>query len=279
MWRTNSWLSRKPLRSRDIIDGVRRDDPDEWDWEEPRPLPAPQPPVVVPPERSPYAPSFGTKLAAVLAFLLLVPGGLAYFFRYDLGIAKGTYKFMAVQPGTDDIPVTYQSCQPIKYVVNSTLSVPGGQQFIDEAVGRISAATGLRFVNLGTTNLVPGRGRTPGATILIAWTTPTQVPELAGDTVGVGGSSSVRFRDSARRFYFSGEISLDTPDLADMLERNGPASVRAVVMHELGHVMGLDHVQDRHELMNEHNVGMTDFGPGDLAGLALLGKGGCEGNL
>jgi hypothetical protein len=255
---------------------VRHDDPDQWDWEQPRPpLPGPAEPVVVPPERSPYAPSFRTKLIAVLAFLVIVPGGLVYLFRYELGLADGSYKFIALQPGTDDVPVTYQSCMPITYAVDDTMSVPGGQQFVDEAVARISAATGLRFVNEGTTSLGPGNHQVPDATLLIAWTDPARVHELAGDTVGVGGSRSARLGDVGLRYYVSGQINLDAPDLADMLERNGPASVRAVVMHELGHVVGLDHVQDRHELMNEKNVGATDFGPGDLRGLALLGKGGC----
>jgi len=255
---------------------VRHDDPEHWDWEQPQPpLAGPPQPVVVPPARSPYAPSFRTKLIALLAFLVIVPGGLAYLFRYELGLSDGSYRFMALQPGTDDVPVTYQTCHPIKYVVNHSMSIEGGQQFVDEAVGRISAATGLRFVNLGTTGLRPRLGRVPGDTVLIAWTEPAEVPELAGDTVGVGGSNSARMGESGTRFFFSGEVALDAPDLARMLERNGPASVRAVVMHELGHVVGLDHVDDQHELMYEKNLGRADFGPGDLRGLARLGQGGC----
>ncbi len=46
-------------------------------------------------------------------------------------------------------------------------------------------------------------------------------------------------------------------------------------MHELGHVVGLNHVHDRRELMNGANLGRTVFGPGDRRGLALLGQGPC----
>lgn len=46
-------------------------------------------------------------------------------------------------------------------------------------------------------------------------------------------------------------------------------------MHELAHVLGLDHVDDPTQLMHEENTGQFDFGDGDLAGLALLGTGAC----
>ena len=45
---------------------------------------------------------------------------------------------------------------------------------------------------------------------------------------------------------------------------------RAVVMHELGHVLGLDHVKDRNELMYP-SVTRMSYGPGDIEGLAKLG--------
>jgi hypothetical protein len=61
-----------------------------------------------------------------------------------------------------------------------------------------------------------------------------------------------------------------------MLEMpNGRDLARAVVMHELAHVVGLDHVDDPGELMHDQNVGTLDFGPGDLEGLAALGSGSC----
>jgi hypothetical protein len=61
-----------------------------------------------------------------------------------------------------------------------------------------------------------------------------------------------------------------------MLARpDGAKLVRAVMMHELGHVVGLAHVHDVRELMNPKTVGRTSFGPGDLEGLAELGAARC----
>ena len=48
-----------------------------------------------------------------------------------------------------------------------------------------------------------------------------------------------------------------------------------MLLHEFGHVIGLDHVDSPRELMHEGNNDLTSFGPGDLEGLRLLGKGPC----
>jgi hypothetical protein len=120
-----------------------------------------------------------------------------------------------------------------------------------------------------------GRGWSP---VLVAWTTPEQVPGLAGRVAGLGGSSRVVDDLSGRSTYVTGTVSLDAPALAATLARPGGAAlVRAVVLHELGHVVGLAHVDDARELMYRDNVGQTSFGSGDLAGLAALGRGRCVG--
>jgi hypothetical protein len=80
----------------------------------------------------------------------------------------------------------------------------------------------------------------------------------------------------ARR-YVSGVVYLDGPDLAGVLRRRtGWAQTRAIVMHELGHMVGLAHVDSDAELMDgDNDSGITDFGPGDREGLRQLGSGPC----
>lgn len=65
-----------------------------------------------------------------------------------------------------------------------------------------------------------------------------------------------------------------------MKSQDGRQVVRAIVLHELGHLVGLGHVTDATQLMYpEGQPGVTDFGAGDLAGLAALGRGTCRPDL
>jgi predicted Zn-dependent protease len=52
--------------------------------------------------------------------------------------------------------------------------------------------------------------------------------------------------------------------------------VRAIILHELGHLVGLDHTSDRGQIMfSEAEFNVRDYAPGDLRGLARLGTQAC----
>ena len=70
-------------------------------------------------------------------------------------------------------------------------------------------------------------------------------------------------------------VALDRFDFVDYdMSRDQPYA-QAILDHEFGHLVGLDHVHDKDELMNEENLGLTSYGPGDLEGLARLGDIAC----
>jgi hypothetical protein len=187
-------------------------------------------------------------------------------------------------PDSDQPFVAYDPCRPVHYVVRPDFAPPGTDQLIQEAVSAISAASGLQFVYDGPTAEAPTKDREAyqpdrygkkWAPILIAWSTPEEAPELAGKIAGTGGSTSIQ-APGEPYVYVTGQVQLDGPGLTGTLALpNGPALVRAVIMHELAHVVGLDHVNDPTQLMYEENNGQLDFGDGDRAGLALLGTGKC----
>lgn len=92
----------------------------------------------------------------------------------------------------------------------------------------------------------------------------------------MGGSSSSKHTSSGQRVYTTGIVALDTPQLVELMAGpDGRAQARAIVTHELAHVVGLGHVDDQQELMHAENVGQTTFRPGDREGLAALGAGRC----
>jgi hypothetical protein len=200
---------------------------------------------------------------------------------------RGPYAFLAHQQGQPGVPVTYDGCRPIHVVVNDSIAPPGADGILDEALASVTAATGLRFVRDGRTDELPAAGRPlrdPArygggfSPVLVAWVTPAQVPGLAGRVAGLGGSPPRVDPATGRLTYVTGTVSLDsTASWRILSQPDGRALLRAIVMHELGHVVGLDHVEDAGELMYDENVGRTSWGPGDLTGLAVLGTGPCTG--
>jgi hypothetical protein len=214
----------------------------------------------------------------------------------------GTHAFIQMQP--DGVtPVAYDPCRPIHYVTRPDGAPEGADQLIEDAVARVSLATGLVFINDGTTDEAPTQERDSflperygdrWAPVLIAWSNPTESPDLAGEgaagstleILGYAGSSSAGYAEesdpaepdtSGEQIFVSGGVTLDGPDFAELLsERGGYSQARAVVIHELGHLVGLDHVSDDSQLMSPTlSENLTDFANGDLEGLAALGRGPC----
>lgn len=191
---------------------------------------------------------------------------------------EGGFVFSVTQHGNDAAPVAYSPCEVLRYVVNDDLAPPASDSLVSEAIAEVSALTGLKFSFEGATDAKPSggvRART-GGPILIAWTTPEEVPDLAGNVAGLGGSTAQWHGVGSVGRYVSGEVALDAPQLTRLLQRGGGRHLaRAIVMHELGHLVGLDHVDDPSQLMHRRNSGVLKFGDGDRRGLALLGGGAC----
>ena len=180
--------------------------------------------------------------------------------------------------------VAYDPCRPVHYVVRPDNAPPGTDRLIEQAISLVSAASGLQFVYDGTTAEAPSQKRETyqpdrygkqWAPVLIAWSTPEESPDLAGKVAGTGGSAYAHIPGEPYVFV-AGQVTLDAPGLTEILARSdGSLLVRAIIMHELAHVLGLDHVDDPTQLMHEENSGQFDFAAGDRAGLALLGSGAC----
>ncbi len=196
----------------------------------------------------------------------------------------GAHTFIAFQP--DGVtPVAYDPCRPVHYVIRPDNAPAGGEEAVHAAFARLSEVTGLRFLHDGASDepttldrpiFQPERYGDRWAPVLVAWETEEQNPALAGDTVGQAGSVAVSLGDGPRVFV-TGTVSLDAGRMPEILAfRDGAETARGIILHELGHLVGLGHVDDGQQLMYpQARREVPDFASGDLTGLAVVGAGPC----
>lgn len=197
----------------------------------------------------------------------------------DVAGLRGTgYRFLAENP--DGTPVGYDPCRPLDYVINPRNAPVGGEQLVHEAMASAASAIGMSVSYAGTTDepfakqrsgYQPERYGEVWAPVLVTWPTEWDNPDFATENLaGQGGSTGVTA--DGRGLYVSGQIQLGA-NLFDRLLRDGErGEAVAIIKHEVGHVLGLDHVNDPDQLMYPEQQGGVEFGAGDLAGLAHLGS-------
>jgi hypothetical protein len=229
-------------------------------------------------------------LTGLMAILYLTRLGPTRALAESLGIGRPQRVLPAVTPAvsstdftvenTDSAgnPVTYDPCKPIHYVINPEGAPADYLSFVQPAVQRAQAATGLEFVYDGVSSetFAQHAEATKAESVLISFPATLDPTIATGDTVGLGGSTYLDSGVTLHLHYVTGQIGLLRSWFNEASAEHRTQAEQAVVMHELGHVVGLGHVPDPTQLMYSKNVGQTDYGTGDLAGLALLGSGTCD---
>lgn len=171
----------------------------------------------------------------------------------------------------DERGLRWDPCRTVRWKYNPAGSSDAVLADVQEAFRVMASATGLRFHYAGLTSgdALEDSPAAVGTDILISWSDPERSPILHGRKVGL----SQAVPDGPRRRYAAGVIVLDnTHDLRTGPATSGAPTWRQVALHELAHVLGLDHVAQPSQLMFETlRTSNHRMGAGDLAGLRRLG--------
>lgn len=204
------------------------------------------------------------------------------------------YSFLFVEDGCR--PARFNPCTPVRYTLNRRLASDTDVATLEEALRKTAAATGLQFEYAGPSNLDPLTVPRPerGADGSLSW------PPVNIGWARLGTGERLRSRDAIREapdtviggggrpvvvgnVITTGNLVLNLDAVADT-DTNRPVphgfgpgvNWGRIMLHELGHVIGLGHVQSRTSLMNEsltqQTISSSEWGVGDLIGLRHLGR-------
>jgi hypothetical protein len=198
----------------------------------------------------------------------------------------GPYSFLeATYVDGVRVPVRWNPCQPIEYELHLVDTPPGTTAAIADAIGLASDATGIVFRSRGSTS--------HGVRALIAHAYFANALRSVYRPVVIDVVTHRQFRtfhEPRRVLAFAhpqrGNGDLDHQYVAGYVVVDGGAryaasgrwSLRLVLLHELGHLLGLGHVAAPDELMYSIESARHTFpdpisgwGTGDLEGLQRLG--------
>jgi hypothetical protein len=185
----------------------------------------------------------------------------------------------------------WDPCVAIHYVTDVEVGPSSAHADIESAFATLASVTGMTFVDDGVTSQRPSESRKDvvhtsegwrWAPVLIALVPDKEFRADAGheaeDTIAFTDPDIYTDDTTGDSEIVSAQVVVD----ADAITGGGDHDPNALVptlLHELGHVVGLDHVSAGGEIMQADGGGMLTYGPGDRDGLRYVGLAhGCIGD-
>ena len=198
-------------------------------------------------------------------------------------VPKSSSKNYAYFPSFEGTRPFISTCKPYRYVIRRKAGPPNGDQLVREALQQISNITRISFEWGGFTNDIYAFNKprsylpfdAPERELWIGWAFDDEVPDLGpaskGESYAVGLGGPQIIEQSGLREIVGGGVVLRADE--SLPNKFGPGNTAGnVLVHEILHSLGLDHVDVEGEIMRPAiaNTAPDALGPGDTAGLQSL---------
>jgi hypothetical protein len=198
------------------------------------------------------------------------PPGSAHSYRFDSADSKGR-------------PVTWRPCSRVAIVLNPVGAPSWAEAALRGAIADVRARSGVRLSYAGRSTAVPKANWGQAGhlsdgywrPVLVAWveaSSPHLVPGSSATTTSVMTRTA---EGLTRRVAGLITVNREHNPLYPTSAQVG-WSLRLLLQHELGHLVGLDHVADPTQLMYPQAGHTRGWGAGDLSGLRKLGSTRCD---
>ena len=230
-----------------------------------------------------------TATGAGLITAFLTPASAATSYVVNRAVDPHSGRSVVVRWSPCQVTASGVSTHYITYRVN-TDGHPSRVTLVKEALAKVTAASGLRFRYLGTTTYIPRNAvlhyrsgnryvfdaaqerAATGAELVVAWAAKSRTNLLSG-TEAASGTASWSGSATSQLRIVQAAVVMRAGVVLPSGFRAG-ASVGTLLLHELGHAVGIEHVTAPSQLMYPTlgSWSPAGYSSGDRAGLRLVGR-------